>query len=1795
MSCKDTQKFRTSEASTKAAMRTQGAIDGFLNILDLGLFRTLNGKWSRDAKERFNVQGMLFSEEDNGRVAKPNKQAFKQIDNAKGIYYQTSAPVKSGVSEVFNSTPELAYVGTPEQYSAYLDTIFPDSKVKDIVYHGGYINKDAEFKIGNGEFGRGIYFTPSKQSAQEYLSVMGDAPNLISTIVDLKNPVLFGDNKPEKGKSPQYIQSKFNENPTNDGSIYTDTKLINNSIGVDEKFNDEVKVNSSKQIHILGSKQDIEGFKKFISSSKQSVADSQTIVNVKKAIDQMGISLMTLAEYAKNSDIATTSINGLADLTKNIIAIAEGKEAEALTEEMVHVATAILEQVDPRLVTEMISKIDRFKIYKQVYEQYKNNPKYQLENGKPNIRKIKKEAVDKLIAEVIINNSSDIEQFPELQAEENVSLMKRFWNAILDLFRRQYKNSDISIFEKAAGKIMEGIGTVDQIQGEGVYLQQSTEPVNNLYDTLRDYNKRIILSPATSTDKRHYTFDGTRILKTVTEKIKGLMKWDTTEYQQKIYDQMKEWGIVGHTYVEQYLNSALIDENGFARATPLEVDIDTELPEKVQIVLQSYLKDLVNSYAPGTRFLTETKMVNTKPKGMLASTIDLVAIEPNETTGVKVDIYDWKFTSINKEKTEDVPWYKQEEWKAQMGEYAQMLYNIGIKPNQIRRARMIPFSVKYDPTIKGDWSSDLKLTALEIGKFDNVKETKLYLLPVPLDLESTGNKFVDELVSSLKQQYKKLYKTKVTLADKPAKNLQLNQLSKAIRKLQLTLNFEPISNVMSTFLKNAAHVYKTFEDVNYDNMSARDIQEKLGELIKFKATASKFIDIDKVFTSMFDDRDMTPEEKKILTNLEKYSASVKRMIAKFNVLQEDYIVHIALKTGLTEEDVRSAEKPITSFIEKNLIEASKLSSSLIKLATNLMLKSRSLATKKASDKIDEYFVKLAALEQEAAKLGKSAFDMIGKVENGSLTFVKKISKKFYEDFDKAINDKNKDFFLDNMDVEAFKKRAKEVIENGERELDNVLFSSDPELNDMERDYNKRKLRSSLDIDSKDFNGYQSYQFQALFKENMKEDNFLSQDYKDMSKNAAALDVWKFFTQLNEHARKMGYLTDKGNSFFPLIEAAFVQKVSQTGDVIGQARDFFKDLYTIDPNEENTYAKFDEETRSVRKEIPKLFTRTNKSVDQLSKDLTKVGVLWIKSLMEYEEANNIENLLITLHSVEKTKGQLAVNPANGKIIRKAGDVVTEKDKSVNADILEVIINDYLYGIREDDTSFFNIGLDTVTSKFISDEAKRNEKTVSIKKGFDNMNILTQGLAVGLKYLIAIPNYFGVNFQAFINSGNMYTFSEYMANQARVVGDTVGAPSLSTIDKGLLDIFIGLNEGIDAEKQRQRAIKEGKYAQWISSWNFNDVMMSTNSFPERKLQIVNALSFLQNTMLVDGKLVNIRQYVSAQDRGRYKLSYAERREIEATKEERIKKLKAEKSLVNVAKEENGNIVVEGLTPEAIADYRVAMIEYSRDLSGQMNNDNKAGYRRDTIFKSAMMFKGWIPKQVSLRTLDINKNLETGEWQYGRARLFTKVMVDQGFRTISTIRNILAGNDEGLAYMNAMLEAKKEAYKEKEGKELIITEEEFYDLVRREVSNQMKELGLLLGLFALLLAAKAAEPDDDDDEYTKNRYKFWAKALNKITDEVRFYYDPSSVESITSGNIIPQVGLLTKVGKAIGAIEEESRGRIFGDQELIDKSHPTKYFLNLLPFGSQFQNEWLPLIDPEFAKEMGIRVSSEARPGR
>lgn len=87
MSCKP---FKTSEANAKSYLRTQEVIDKYLNVKDLGKFRTEHSKLRQQAKDKYfpNVKGWnekLFLEEQGGKKIVPNKVVFKQIDNINGV------------------------------------------------------------------------------------------------------------------------------------------------------------------------------------------------------------------------------------------------------------------------------------------------------------------------------------------------------------------------------------------------------------------------------------------------------------------------------------------------------------------------------------------------------------------------------------------------------------------------------------------------------------------------------------------------------------------------------------------------------------------------------------------------------------------------------------------------------------------------------------------------------------------------------------------------------------------------------------------------------------------------------------------------------------------------------------------------------------------------------------------------------------------------------------------------------------------------------------------------------------------------------------------------------------------------------------------------------------------------------------------------------------------------------------------------------------------------------------------------------------------------------------------------------------------------------------------------------------------------------------------------------------------------------------------------------------------------------------------------------------------------------
>jgi predicted kinase len=199
------------------------------------------------------------------------------------------APIvtKEGVSEVFKKNSELSEIGTEEQYSAYLDTVFPESKVKDIVYHISrkkFEKFDKKFQtvgmadIHDVKLGSGFYFADIKEVKKYAASVSLLFPGEKQEIVETD----FGPTKPLP-KGVLYSSLLNIKNPQQKTDIDVRDRILDKDPGVDGfELTDNIRkskeyvVFEPEQIHILGSKQDVKGFKEFVSKPAVPVAPEVT-------------------------------------------------------------------------------------------------------------------------------------------------------------------------------------------------------------------------------------------------------------------------------------------------------------------------------------------------------------------------------------------------------------------------------------------------------------------------------------------------------------------------------------------------------------------------------------------------------------------------------------------------------------------------------------------------------------------------------------------------------------------------------------------------------------------------------------------------------------------------------------------------------------------------------------------------------------------------------------------------------------------------------------------------------------------------------------------------------------------------------------------------------------------------------------------------------------------------------------------------------------------------------------------------------------------------------------------------------------------------------------------------------------------------------------------------------------------------------------------------------------------------------------------------------------------------------
>jgi hypothetical protein len=171
------------------------------------------------------------------------------------------------VSGEFELTSELKNIGTKEQYFQYLATVFPNSKVKNIVYHWSRVafelyDKD-KTKAQSKDLGHYLNLSTDPNAWKDYAKKTAKAEPIKQTyIINLENPYLakdfFKEARNEEGSPEERFESQeefWDWLEKNYDGIFEDKGF---QIAV---FND--KTNALR----LGSKEDVQGFKDFVNKS----------------------------------------------------------------------------------------------------------------------------------------------------------------------------------------------------------------------------------------------------------------------------------------------------------------------------------------------------------------------------------------------------------------------------------------------------------------------------------------------------------------------------------------------------------------------------------------------------------------------------------------------------------------------------------------------------------------------------------------------------------------------------------------------------------------------------------------------------------------------------------------------------------------------------------------------------------------------------------------------------------------------------------------------------------------------------------------------------------------------------------------------------------------------------------------------------------------------------------------------------------------------------------------------------------------------------------------------------------------------------------------------------------------------------------------------------------------------------------------------------------------------------------------------------------------------------------------
>ena len=673
-------------------------------------------------------------------------------------------------------------------------------------------NKDKIQKQDRG-FGTYDYFirtnyTESETDLHEFISEVFTNPELINILKEI----------PTEGKKSNLFKDFVDAIAKILG--FTNTSILEDIIAYSEEAffqQPQITPQQKQQAQQLysqyleqgGSKQDIEGFKKwkqdnnYQQKSSIETRPSDEKLNKKIATLLEGIGVKT--DYLKDSRYKDSSPLGIADMLNKVAYISMNRaKIDTLPEEAAHFFVDYLEQTSNPLFSSMMYDIGKYNTYMETYKEYQNT--YLTNDGTPDINKIKKEAIGKMIAKIIVDKNN---------INESQNLIDRFvrWlNKVMDLIKEQLVRLGLSdeakiedYFELAATNILAG-----KYQGEfkpydEIFLQQSDtqKKLDNIITKRNSEIRTVKKTDEEESIKEIFEKGEWKRIKRVSDITKTKGKYYTnvdtrTDIEKAKNKNQAIFGEKVHNDLMILMNKALgkTDNRPFM--------LNSAYHEK----MQNFVDSIISQFNPDThQYYTEVNIHNKN----LAGTIDLLIVDSEG----KANLFDYKSitgllngTNITKNYTD--------KWYEQLIQYRKILTNYGI--TNFGQTRVIPIAVNFSDKITAKEGTDVP-SAFSIGTNTYIDIDELSNLnPVPLPEERTGNKNIDSMIDRINDRIRQLN-------TKPSQEntYKINELKKDIANLQVSKNLEVVVYQAETDLGIIENLLKKAESESLNGDEIYDL------------------------------------------------------------------------------------------------------------------------------------------------------------------------------------------------------------------------------------------------------------------------------------------------------------------------------------------------------------------------------------------------------------------------------------------------------------------------------------------------------------------------------------------------------------------------------------------------------------------------------------------------------------------------------------------------------------------------------------------------------------------------------------------------------------------------------------------------------------------------------------------------------------------------------------------------------------------------------------------------------------